>query len=581
MNTPVTLFVYNRLEHTRRTVDALKDNYLAQDSELFIFSDAPKSDVSFKEVAPVREYIKTIDGFKNITVVEREKNLGLSQSIITGVTELVNQYGKIIVLEDDMLTSPYFLQFMNESLEFYEDISQVACVHGYMYPISEKLPETFFLRMADCWGWGTWKRGWDLFEPDGRKLLNELEERNLQRDFDLNYSHNYIQMLKEQIVGQNDSWAIRWYASVFLKGKLGFYPGRSLVHNIGLDETGTHCGKNNCLATAVTQKLISIERIPVKENKSARKQLEKFYTRNKPGFLSRFAKTFSQNSIPALVVKTYNRVKAKMPCKKKYGYFGNSSTWDEALAECDGYESEVILEKVKTALLKVKNGEAVYERDSVLFDKIQYSRPVLSGLLRIASKNGNSLSLLDFGGSLGSSFFQNKNALAELNCLRWSVVEQAHFVACGKKHFQSEELKFYEDFHSCISQEQPNVLLISSVLQYLERPYDMLQTFVESGIQCIIVDRTPFFLNGEDRLTVQKVHPSIYKASYPAWFFNKQKFLQYFTGRYNLISEFDALAGRITIYPDKAIAIDKGYIFEISKAVYDTDNDGGIFNEKS
>ncbi len=566
MNAPIALFVYNRPEHTKLTIDALKNNYLSQDSELFVFSDAPKSDVSCKEVVQVRQYIKTIDGFKNITVTEREKNLGLSQSIITGITEIVEQCGKIIVLEDDMITSPYFLQYMNESLELYENVPKVACVNGYMFPVAQKLPETFFLRMADCWGWGTWKHAWELFEHDGRTLLNELISRNLQRYFDFNNKHNYTQMLREQIIGQNDSWAIRWYASVLLKGKLGFYPGRSLIRNIGLDGTGAHCGKDKCLDTSVTQKPISVEEISCKENNYARKQIEKFFGRNKPKFHSRLVKVLSNNTFPQLVTKIYIHTKEKLP-HKKYGYWGNYTTWEDAVKNSESYDTNIILNKVKAASFKVKNGEAAYERDSVLFDKIQYSRPVLSSLLRIASKNDNSLSVLDFGGSLGSSYFQNKNALADLNSLKWFIVEQTHFVACGKKQFQNDELKFYADFHSCISQEQPNVLLVSGTLQYLKRPYDMLQSFVESGIQYIIVDRTPFFLNGKDRLTVQKVHPSIYKASYPAWFFNKHNFLQCFIGRYNLISEFDALAGQITIYPDKAIAIDKGYIFEISKAV--------------
>jgi len=161
---PIVLFVYNRPWHMRQTIEALQKNELAEVSELFIFSDGPKSEADKEKVLEVREYIKTIPGFKSVTLIKRERNIGLAQSIITGVTDVINRYGRIIVLEDDMVTSPYFLKFMNEALEFYKDAEKVVCVHGYIYPIEAKLPETFFLRGADCWGWATWKRGWDLFD---------------------------------------------------------------------------------------------------------------------------------------------------------------------------------------------------------------------------------------------------------------------------------------------------------------------------------------------------------------------------------------------------------------------------------
>ena len=156
---PIVLFVYNRPEHTRKTVKALQDNDLTDESILYIFSDAAKNDDEVENVEKVREYIRTISGFKQIIIIEREKNYGLANSIISGVTEIVNKYGKIIVLEDDLVTSKYFLSFMNDALEIYKDENKVICIHGYIYPIKSELPETFFIKGADCWGWATWKRG--------------------------------------------------------------------------------------------------------------------------------------------------------------------------------------------------------------------------------------------------------------------------------------------------------------------------------------------------------------------------------------------------------------------------------------
>ena len=169
--TPIVLFVYDRPDHVRQTVEALKKNVLALDSELFIYSDAAKNKNGEDKVNKVRQYIKNIDGFKKVTIFERKKNLGLAGSIIDGVTKIVNDYGKVIVLEDDLVTSPFFLKYMNQALELYKYEVRVASIHGYIYPI-ENLPETFFIKGADCWGWATWRNKWSIFESNGQKLLD-------------------------------------------------------------------------------------------------------------------------------------------------------------------------------------------------------------------------------------------------------------------------------------------------------------------------------------------------------------------------------------------------------------------------
>ena len=283
---PIVLFVYNRPEHTRKTVEALQKNFLARNSELFIFSDGPKNEDAKENVEKVRGYIRTIVGFKNVTIIEREKNLGLAKSIIRGVTEIINRYGKIIVMEDDLMTSPYFLQYMNEALVFYEDEEKVISIHGYIYPVRAQLPETFFLRGADCWGWATWKRGWDLFEPDGGKLLDELRRRKLEKQFDINGAFAYTKMLMDQVKRENDSWAVRWYASAFLQNKLTLYPGKSLVYNMGNDASGTHCGVTNIYDTEiydteVHKEPISIKNIPIVESAISLKAVEDFFKSTK------------------------------------------------------------------------------------------------------------------------------------------------------------------------------------------------------------------------------------------------------------------------------------------------------------
>lgn len=274
---PITVFVYNRSWHIKQTIESLKKNELAKESELFIFSDGPKNENDRKKVEEVRKYLKEITGFKKISITERQKNLGLANSIITGVTEIVNKYGKIIVLEDDLLTSPYFLKFMNRGLNFYEKEKKVACIHGYVYPVKKKLPETFLLKDPGCLGWATWKRGWKLFEYDGRKLLIELNKRNLTFKFDYNNSYPFTNMLEGQIEDRVDSWAIRWYASVFLKNKLTLYPGKSLVFHNGSDGSGIHGGVSDDDEVKLSDQPINIKNIRIEDNSDVMKEYIKYF----------------------------------------------------------------------------------------------------------------------------------------------------------------------------------------------------------------------------------------------------------------------------------------------------------------
>jgi hypothetical protein len=255
---PIILFVYNRPEHTQRTIKALQENQFAAASELYIYSDAAKDADAAGSVNQVRSYLQTISGFKNVTIRQRHINLGVDENVILGVTEVMNEKGRAIVLEDDLLTSPYFLRYMNEALDFYEHEEQVISVHGYTYPVKEKLKESFFLKGADCWGWATWKRGWDLLELDGQKLLDQFKDDQIRKEFNFENHYPYITALEQQAEGKTSHWDIRWYASAFLLGKLTLYPGQSLVKNIGHDATGTHCGVSNVYDVDLTPSPVNV-----------------------------------------------------------------------------------------------------------------------------------------------------------------------------------------------------------------------------------------------------------------------------------------------------------------------------------
>ena len=280
MYAPILLFTYNRLAHTRRCVEALLKNSLATESELFIYSDGAKDDTQQAAVNEVRYYIHNIRGFKQITIIQRDENWGLARNIIDGVTTQVNRYGKVIVLEDDLVVAPYFLQFMNDALETYKYEPKVGHIQACDFTQEPTLPDTFFIRWTGSWGWATWDRAWKHFNPNGQELLQELEERKLTYTFDFNGKYGYTRMLRRQIAGKNNSWAIRWNASLFLKGILSLNAGRSLVQNEGFDGSGTHCGGGGLYASTLHLDRLPVTPIsPIEENTKARQAYVRYYAR--------------------------------------------------------------------------------------------------------------------------------------------------------------------------------------------------------------------------------------------------------------------------------------------------------------
>lgn len=274
---PIALFAYNRQRHLQETVEALLRNPEATDTDLFVFSDGPKNESAAEAVSEVRDYLKSIAGFHSVTVIEREHNLGLGKSIIDGVSTVCASRGRVIVLEDDLVTAPHFLEYMNDGLNAYAEDLRVASVLGYALPLSVKLPETYFVRGADCLGWATWSRAWNLFEPDGARLLEELKHSGQSEALDLNGALGFTQMLRDQIAGKNNSWAVRWHVSMFLRGMLTLTPYRSLVTHIGNDGSGSNFGHEPLLDTPLCMNKIRVGNIAVEEHQAARLATERYY----------------------------------------------------------------------------------------------------------------------------------------------------------------------------------------------------------------------------------------------------------------------------------------------------------------
>lgn len=289
---PIVLFTYNRPIHTKKTIEKLLMAELASESDLIVFSDGPKYEKDIEKVEETRKVLDEVKGFKSIKVYRSEKNKGLAKSVINGVNSVIEQYGTIIVLEDDILVSAQFLRYMNHYLDFYKEKNRVISIHAFVYPLKNNSANTYFIRGADCQAWGTWKRGWDLFENDADKLYKEIsssKEKSYQFDFEGSYP--YLKMLKSQIDGKVDSWAIRWYASAFLKDKLTLYPSESLVQNIGMDGSGTHSENSNVYEhIRINEKIENLLIAPhsIEENREMFIEFKKFFKSMKPSIFKRF-----------------------------------------------------------------------------------------------------------------------------------------------------------------------------------------------------------------------------------------------------------------------------------------------------
>jgi len=266
---PIVLFVYNRPLLTQKVVEALSRNEEAKCSDLFIFSDAAKNDDKSENVKQVRNYIKTIRGFKSITIKEQTQNQGLAKSIIDGVTEVVNKFGKIIVLEDDIETSPYFLKFMNDALNFYENEKRVWNVTAYQFPVdTSKLPNAFFSYFSSCWSWGTWKDRWAHFDKNPDKYISQMSKKDIHR-FDYYGTNEMYSQIVMNKTGQLNTWAIFWYVVQFVNNGLALFPSKSLVNNIGMDCSGTHCAKTDMFNNNIDfeKTVFDFSAIPIEENK--------------------------------------------------------------------------------------------------------------------------------------------------------------------------------------------------------------------------------------------------------------------------------------------------------------------------
>ena len=277
---PIIIFTYNRYKHFEITLKSLSKNYLSKESELYIFCDGPKNLSDKKNISRIYNLYLLNKSFKKKKIILRKKNIGLKKNITQGVSQILKDYDSVIVLEDDMISSKYFLTYMNEGLKKFKNYSKVASIHAYMYPLKKKFKNKyFFLKGADCWGWGTWKRSWKKLSLNSKKLSIKIEKNNLIEEFNYNNTYNYFKMLKKNIK-TNRSWAICWYASMFLQNMYTLNPTTSLIKNIGLDGSGTNCKIDYQMNSKFLNKYHKIENIDLKENNQIKDEIKIFFKDN-------------------------------------------------------------------------------------------------------------------------------------------------------------------------------------------------------------------------------------------------------------------------------------------------------------
>jgi hypothetical protein len=316
---PVVLFVYNRPWHTRQTLESLSNNLLSDKSVLYIFADGPKTNASLEEISKineVREIVRLKKWCNEVKIIESELNKGLADSIISGVSQIVNKHGKIIVLEDDLISSKYFLQYINNSLVYYENTLNVMHITGHSFPLKGIRKDTYFLNYVSPWGWGTWNNRWQYFEKDASillKNLNNFQEFDLEK-FNCGYGNEFYEQLIRNVDNRLNTWAVKWHTTIFLKSGLCLFPTHSLIDNIGFDDSGENCTKSNLYFIDINNnKEPKLSEIPLEINQVALKSFKMYYENY---FLTKREIPLIRRILLRLINK-----QTRIKIKKRYGRF--------------------------------------------------------------------------------------------------------------------------------------------------------------------------------------------------------------------------------------------------------------------
>jgi putative methyltransferase (TIGR04325 family) len=540
---PVVIFAYARPAHLRRVLACLQKESVPL---IYAFADGAKAAGDADTVAEVRRLLKEID-WCEVRLVEREENLGLGANVLAGVGEVAARHEAFVVWEDDLICVPGTYAWVCAALRHYANDTHVLSVTAWTHPEitpAGVVDQPYFDRRAECWVWGGFARSWVGMERTAREKIAALEARGVSAGA---YGADLPRMAR--VERRRNIWAVRWLYHHLERDGLCLRPPWSLVEHIGFDEDATNAAqaerwRNPALREAPPIPAVWPEPVEQRECQAL------WQTANPPESLAalvkgkassagrrglRLAKALGRRVVP-------ERVLGRLRVWWGWKWFrGDYATWAEARAASGGYADGAILDRVLSATLAVQRGQAAFERDGVLFYEPMPDEPLLTTLAHVP-RGPDGLRVLDFGGSLGSTYWRLRSHVPDEAKMSWDVVEQSAFVEVGKKHVASGRLRFFSDVYEAEEAGRHDVLLCSCVLQYLEDPLRALAEWRVLSIPYLLLYNVPLHTPGPDLLRVQHVPPVIYPASYPVWFFNREKFLARLEPDYDVVSEFPSEA---------------------------------------
>lgn len=528
INPVVLVFAFNRPLHLYRTLEALSSNHQIASLPVRVIVDGPRSDHDTRLVSRVVQIASAKRAYGTPDVVQSQTNFGCSLSIENGVTQAMQEYDSCIVIEDDILISPWCISFFIDALTCYKHSSDVGCISAYTPPIGSGLPSTFFLRGADCWGWATWRDRWELYNNKSDTLLSQLALSGQTNEFNIDNNYPYSLMLRE-----NPVWDLCWHASLFLANKLTLYPSVSLVENIGLDGTGDRCNsQTNIFHTSAVDTKIDVNPLLPVVDPTVYKLYVKLFstTQSLPSRFSYYLQKYK--------IKPFIRALLPVFFQSRLRLVGSYSSFEAALNDSSGYDSPEILDRVKRATVEVLEGAAEYERDGTAFALRPKGLKIRSLLKSLLSPGDH---IIDFGGSLGQLYINHRDLLDDCTI---TVVEQPNFVATGRELAATYNIPciFSENLEQAGSHIK--VVIFSSVLQYIPEPYLILKEAGSLRASYILIDRTAFGLGTRyKRQVVQSYYSQ--DISYPHRSINKSRLLKTLPNYaivQQWVNEFDPIA---------------------------------------
>lgn len=546
----MVLFAYARPALLARALDCLRENRVPL---IYAFADGAKGPADTAAVAAIRAQLRGVD-WCELRLTERAGNLGLGRSVLAGVTEVAARHEAFLVWEDDLICVPGTYAWMSAALRHYADDVRVMSVSGWTHPRivpADAGREPYFDGRADCWVWGTWSRAWrGMGNETALEKLAAARRSGVHPDA---YGTDLPVMARQEAT--RNTWAVRWLYHHMQHGGLCLRPPWSMVEHIGFDEA-----TNAAEAWEwINPPLRPVPPIPAAwPAPRVHPECRGLWRRANPPALfwarcrrrlKRDLELFARHMVP-------RPVRRWLASRwQDIRWEGDYAGWPEARRAAGGYDQERILQRSIRALRKVRAGGARYEQDGVAFHAPPGGWPAMTAIRAQAAQSDGRLGLVDFGGALGSLYYKYKTVWDGIADVRWQVIEQPHYVAAGQREFADGRLTFHVQAEAAAVARTSDVLLLSSVLQYLEQPHENLDALLAHRFALVVLDRTPLITRGRDRLTVQQVPPAVGRASYPCWHFDRDRLLAHFAADYDLQLEFPGADGAL------GGAIYRGFVF--------------------